>query len=80
MWAGLTIVTSFVWGSTLLEEKLKSAGGSGGGIALLVLGIVMVAVCNSPLPDKLFLTEGNNSCGGVVIFILYARTCLFFFL
>lgn len=55
IWAGTTIVVSFVWGVTLLGDHPKSISMSVVAIGILVVGIVIAALCNSSLPDYIYL-------------------------
>ena len=52
IWAGLTIVVSFLWGSLKFHEHVESVTGSILSLTLLVCGILGVASCQTALPEK----------------------------
>jgi len=49
--AGVTIIVSFLWGITYFGEEVTSMAGSLLGIAVIVLGIVGVAVSSTSMPQ-----------------------------
>ena len=70
IWAGLTIVVSFVWGVAAFDDGVKSGAGAAGAILLLVVGICLAASTQSSFPGRLRALVarcrggGHNSGGG----------------
>ncbi|XP_065179691.1 transmembrane protein 144 homolog A-like [Sycon ciliatum] len=52
VWAGLTMVVSFLWGVLMFKEELESLPGSIGGLCLLCVGIGGAAMCQSEVPNR----------------------------
>eukprot|EP00128_Syssomonas_multiformis_P007969 Colp12_sorted_trinity150504_noHs@12248 len=55
VWAGLTMVVSFLWGVLAFDQEVKSAGLSALALVVLCFGVSLAASCQSPLPS---LIEG----------------------
>jgi glucose uptake protein GlcU len=55
IWAGTTIVVSFVWGVSLLGDHPSNIFLSVVALLILVLGISTAAICNSSIPDLIYV-------------------------
>ncbi|KAK3260043.1 hypothetical protein CYMTET_30986 [Cymbomonas tetramitiformis] len=53
IWAGLTIVVSFVWGVAAFHNSVRSILGAVGGLLVLIVGICIAASASSSLPATL---------------------------
>ena len=51
IWAGLTIVVSFVWGAAVFKNPVPSALGAAAAIAVLVTGVCLAASSQSTFPE-----------------------------
>ena len=71
VWSGVALLVSFVWGVVGFGQKPVDWVMTGGGIAVLALGVVCVATCNQIadryFPDNSLLGDtthtGNSSLG-----------------
>eukprot|EP00658_Telonema_sp_P-2_P056905 TRINITY_DN45368_c0_g1_i1.p1 TRINITY_DN45368_c0_g1~~TRINITY_DN45368_c0_g1_i1.p1 ORF type:complete len:444 (-),score=107.99 TRINITY_DN45368_c0_g1_i1:217-1476(-) len=58
IWAGLTIVVSFLWGTLKFGESVDSMVGAVFSLVLLVCGVMGVASCQTELPVRLAASFG----------------------
>ena len=66
IWAGLTIVVSFVWGVAAFHDGVKDKGGAAAAILMLVAGISLAASTQSSFPARLraWVAGGANNARG----------------
>ena len=53
IWAGLTIVVSFLWGTLIFDQTVSNLGGAILGLLVLIGGVACVAVSQTRIPNKL---------------------------
>lgn len=53
IWAGITVIVSFIWGVALLNELPSAVGLAIVGLLMIVMGIVGLSVCNTDVVKRL---------------------------
>jgi len=61
IWAGITIVVSFLWGSLKFGEQVESVPGAVCSLLLMIIGIAGIASCETGLPLRLAAMLGCGS-------------------
>eukprot|EP00298_Acanthocystis_sp_HF-20_P012939 c20130_g1_i2.p1 GENE.c20130_g1_i2~~c20130_g1_i2.p1 ORF type:complete len:384 (+),score=163.59 c20130_g1_i2:38-1189(+) len=60
IWAGFTIVVSFVWGTVAFSDPVNNVPGAVCGLIVLISGICLAAASQSSLPTKLKARFGSE--------------------